>query len=116
MAKRVMKDPSGLSKKFLASLPVGFREEADAMGSGGLKKVIVEAEGTRDHNKRERAEDEHLAKARERVKDLGSGYAAVEKAQAAKIKYALHVLRERGEEIGNVGTGAFSPDEEDDDA
>ena len=86
------------------------------MSGSALKKVIVDAEGTRDNNKRERAEDDHLAKARERVKDLGSGYAAVEKAQAAKIKYALHVLRERGEEIGNVGTGSFAMEGGDDDA
>ena len=82
--------------KIKGKLPTGFADEADAMDEAALRDVIIDAETTISETEAEKKKDEKLAGARQIVKDLSAGYSDVNKAQRAKIAYALHRLDEIG--------------------
>ena len=87
--------PSKLEKK----LPTGFKEDADSLDTDELKKVIIASEGNIVSIEREMDADEKLSAAKELVKDLSSAYRDAKSAQTAKIKYCLHLLEGRGEDL-----------------
>jgi hypothetical protein len=82
--------------KVLKALGSSVKDEMDAMDETDLRRQIVAAEASIRETEAELADDEKLQGAKEIVKDLQKGYTEVKKAQKAKVKYALHLLDEKG--------------------
>lgn len=86
-------------EKIIKALPVGVKDEMDSADAASLRETILTATATIAESAAEKAKDEKLAGAREIVKDISAGYRDVEKAQRAKINYAIFRLSEMGEPI-----------------
>lgn len=86
-------------RKLLKQLPVGFAEEADAMGPDDARAAIIQAETRIQETERAKENDENLEALREKMQDLNGSYADAVKAQRAKIKYLLMKLEQSGELI-----------------
>lgn len=90
-------------KRVLSKLPTGFADEAAGFDAKRLRSEIVQAEGVIHETEQEREADEKLQGAKDLVRDLGSGYSDVIKAQRAKVSYCVHLLEERGEPANGRG-------------
>lgn len=78
-----------------------FKDTADAASVDDLKKIIVTSEGNIYTVENEMAADIKLTQAKELVKDYSAAHKEAIKAQTAKIKYALHLLENKGVELDN---------------
>lgn len=85
--------------KILKHLPVGFREEAEAMSPDQLARKIIEAEDILRENAAVRDQDQELAEAKSRVASLKEPYSDVEKAQRAVIALCLKLREEHGRPV-----------------
>lgn len=94
-------------KKIISKLPPGFAEDCAGFDGDALRAEIIKAETSLRQVEQDMKANEKLTGARELVKDFMAPYNEAKKAQRAKIDYAMHVLEERGQ----LGTGAFAPDE-----
>jgi hypothetical protein len=86
--------------KIVKQLPTGWQDEADAMSSEQLKKVIVESAANIAETQRAEENDEDLAKKKYAATDAAAPYKDAKKCQGAKISYALLRLAERGDPAG----------------
>jgi hypothetical protein len=80
----------------LKNLPIGWKDEADAMNETHLRAVIVDCSNNLRTIEKEMGEDSNLQKLKEKAKDAGAGYNEAKLAQKAKIDYALHCLEQKG--------------------
>ncbi len=109
MAKKIKQDndePSFFPPKWdkvLKDLPE-FKEMADAASPEELKKIIVASEGNIYTIEAEKAADHKLNGAKDLVKEVSAPYRDAAKVQMAKIKYALFLLEQGGQEIGDPET------------
>ena len=71
-------------------------QDLDAMDEDGLRNSIVESENVLEQTAREIEANPDISKLKEDLKALTEGYREVKKFQTAKIKYALHVLEQKG--------------------
>ena len=81
--------------KTLQSEP-NFTESANSMKEDELKKLILSCESDINEVEKAKEGDTQLAAAKENVKQYGASYRETKTLLTAKIKYALHVLEERG--------------------
>lgn len=79
-----------------------FKDTADAGSVDDLKKIIVDCEGNLWTIAKEKEADVKLNGAKELVKDLGGAYRDGQKAQNAKIQYALFLLESKGVDLDGV--------------
>lgn len=86
--------------KVLKDLPE-FKDTADAASNDDLKKIIVQCEGNIYTIEKEKDDDAKLNSARELVKEYTAPYRDAMKVQTAKIKYALFLLDNKGEDLDN---------------
>lgn len=89
----------GFPEKWKKKLPGGFADEADALDSDALKKKIIEAENNIVLLEREKENDHKLNGAKDLVKEMSAPYKEGQQFQTAKIKYCLHLLESRGEDL-----------------
>lgn len=87
-------------EKVLKDLPE-FKDTADAASTEDLKKIIVTCEGNIYTIDKEKDADVKLNAAKEIVKEYSGPYRDAIKVQTAKIKYALFLLENKGEELDN---------------
>ena len=71
-------------------------QELDGFGADDLRKVIVRSQMSIEDAKEELAQNREFLKAKESVTMMASGFNEVKGRQGAKIKYAMHRLRELG--------------------
>lgn len=96
-------DPTTFPKKWanvLKNMPE-FKDIADAASAEELKRIIITAEGNIYTIDKDREEDVQLNAAKELCKQFGTIHKENEKAQMAKIKYALFLLDEKGIDLGS---------------
>ncbi len=86
--------------KIIKDLPE-FKEIADSASQEDLKKIIVSCEGNIYTIDREKSNDSKLNSAKELAKEYAAPYRDAVKVQTAKIKYALYLLENRGEDLDN---------------
>jgi len=86
--------------KIIKELPE-FKDTADAASKEELKQIIVRAEGNIYTIEKEKQKDPKLNAAKEIIKDLSEPYRSAIKVQNAKVKYALFLLEQNGEELDN---------------
>jgi hypothetical protein len=85
-------------KKYTNALKVepNFTESANSMKEDELKKLILSCESDINEVEKAKEGDTQLAAAKENVKQYGASYRETKTLLTAKIKYALHILEERG--------------------
>lgn len=86
--------------KIIKDMPE-FKDTADAASKEELKKIIVMSEGNIYTIEKEKANDSKLNAAKLLVKDYNAPYNDAAKVQKAKVKYALFLLEQKGEELDN---------------
>ena len=97
--REAAKAAAPVKDKVLKYLPVGFKEEAEAMTAYQLEMVIIEAEEILSSNKVDEGEDGELEAAKAKVAVLKEPYKDIEKAQKAKIAYCLKLREDQGKEV-----------------
>jgi hypothetical protein len=85
--------------KVLKDLPE-FKENAESSSVDDLKKIVLSCEGNLYNIEKEKSLDVKLNGAKELVKEYTAPYRDAMKVQTAKIKYALFLLENKGEEVG----------------
>lgn len=87
-------------QKVIDKLPE-FKDIAEASSVEDLKKIIVRSEGNIYTIEQEKSNDTKLNGAKDLVKEYTEPYRDGIKCQMAKIKYALHLLEGKGEDLDN---------------
>lgn len=91
-----IKKNNAFPEKYLKVLDAGVMSEMEGLDEAGLKKGIVESENAIDEQEKNKEDDEKLAEAKAKVKELSADYTETIKFQKAKIKYALFLLEGKG--------------------
>lgn len=86
--------------KIIKDLPE-FKDMADAASKEELKQIVVRSEGNIYTIEKEKEKDPKLNAAKEIIKDLSEPYRSAIKVQNAKVKYALFLLEQNGEDLDN---------------
>ena len=84
--------------KVLKDMPE-FVETAMAASSDELKAIVLRSEQYICETEKAKQEDAELLKHREFVKEASAPYKETLKFLNAKIKYAIHLLQEKGENL-----------------
>ncbi len=87
-------------KNLATKLPAEFADNINAMSAEEINVRILEAEGNIYKVEDDLSSNEGIIEAKENLKDMTQPYRDTKKQEAAKIKYCLWVLEERGLEIG----------------
>ncbi len=95
-AKDDTKDTKEFPKKWFTKLPEGYANNADSKSTEDLESDIMTATSAKAQAEEEMEADQKLNVLKEDVKLLQSGYTEVIKAEEAKVRYNMHVLRNRG--------------------
>jgi len=89
-AKNESRDP------IIKKLPVGFKEEADAMGETSLRNVIVDSTNNIRNIEIELETNSKYLALKDAVKEITEPFNEAKKTQSAKIKYCVKLLKEKG--------------------
>ncbi len=87
-------------KNLATKLPADFADTVNAMSAEEINERILQAEGNIYKVEDDLATNEGILSAKEELKSMTGPYRDTKKMEAAKIKYCLWVLEERGQEIG----------------
>lgn len=100
MAKNKAPGIPGFPDKYSKKLPGGptgpWVSSVDGMDMDAMKAEMFTCEKTIDECEKDMEEDASLAKAKEDVKYLSGAYRDTLGCQKAKIKYLIHVMKNRG--------------------
>ncbi len=83
-------------KKWMQKLPTGYAEGAEAKTTDELEKEIVKARGTISDVELDQKNDTKLQILKEDIKALVGAYHDTQVCEDAKVRYCLHLLRQRG--------------------
>lgn len=89
-------DGSDFPEKLLKKLPTGFTDTVEGYSTEELERQILTSEKALSETETEMEGDDKLFAAKEEVKLLSSGYKEVIGTEKAKIKYCLHLMKNRG--------------------
>jgi hypothetical protein len=87
-------------KNLATKLPAEFADNINAMSAEEINDRILEAEGNIYKVEDDLSSNEKILDAKAELKEMTGPYRDTKKQEAAKIKYCLWVLEERGLEIG----------------
>jgi hypothetical protein len=100
MAKRSKSnddDDVVFAPKWKKHLPTGWTDTADSYSEEDLKKAIVDCQTTISNVEKDMDKDEKLKVLKEELRDISGGFKDLIKANEAKMRYCVHVLRSRGQ-------------------
>lgn len=83
-------------KKWAKLLPSGYEESAQSMQNPELEQVIVKSRGLIGDIEIDLRNDNKLKVLKDDIKTIVGAYHDAQKAEDAKVRFALHLLRERG--------------------
>lgn len=84
------------SKKWAKLLPENYQELASAMKDDELEAVIVKSRGLIEDTDQDLKNDNKLKVLKDDIKTITGAYQDASRAEDAKVRYALYVLRQRG--------------------
>jgi hypothetical protein len=88
---------TGFPEKLYNKLPTGFVESAEGKSSEELKAIILKSQGIVADLEKDMSDDDKLKALKDELADLRGGYTDTLDAEKAKTRYALHLLRLRGD-------------------
>jgi hypothetical protein len=86
-------------QKIIDELPE-FREQAEAASKDELNQIIILAQGNISNIEKDLEENQEIIDQREKLKQMVGPYKDAVRVQTAKTKWCLHLLKEKGVEIG----------------
>lgn len=91
-----MSEENKFPKKWEKHLPDDFKQKANSASTEELEKAILTAETSIVETEKIMSEDEKILTLKEDLKTYTKGYKDTLNCETAKIRYSIHVLRERG--------------------
>jgi hypothetical protein len=79
-----------------AGLPDEFKEQVAKLDKDGLNLKLAEVAKNEFENQKLKAEDKDLNDLKEQVKVASEGYVESTKANKLKVKWLVHIMREKG--------------------
>lgn len=87
----------GFEDKYAKKLPDNYEDTVNGLKTPDeMKGAVIDCEKVIDLTEKEMDEDVALKNAKENVKALGGAYRDTLGCQKAKVKYLIHVMKDRG--------------------